>query len=342
MKISAVLQFLEQMAPPSYQESYDNSGLLVGSPNWEITGVMVCLDALETVLDEAIDKGCNLVIAHHPIIFKGLKRITGKNYVERIVQKAIKKDIALYAIHTNLDNVYYNGVNSKIAAMLGLENTKILAPKRMMRQINSLIPAEQVPSLQQQLSNLLDKQHFGMHYTMLQNNGEEQAKVEIYYPNGYQRQVERALNSVNKGGQQLHQYFDIANSDPNTGSGMIGILPTPLEEDAFLQFLKERMKAACVRHTALLGKPIKKIAVCGGAGGFLLKHAISKGADVFVTADYKYHEFFDADGKIVIADIGHYESEQYTIDLLADILSDNFSTFAVLKTTVNTNPIHYF
>lgn len=264
MTIQTIIDHLEQIAPPNYQESYDNAGLIVGYPMDEVKGILTCLDSTEAVLDEAISKGCNLVIAHHPIVFRGLKKINGSNYVERVVLKAIKSNIAIYAIHTNLDNVYYNGVNAKIAEKIGLINTKILAPKIA---------------------------------------------------------------------------FD---KEGTVGSGMIGQLKTPIGEEAFLKHLKTSMQVNCVRHTALLGKPISTVAVCGGAGSFLFPLAKAQDADIFVTADYKYHEFFDADNALIIADIGHYESEQFTIELLFEIISKKFSNFAVYCTELITNPIHYF
>ncbi len=260
--IKEITSHLETIAPPSYQEGYDNAGLITGDASWEVTNVLCCLDATESVIDEAIQRGCNLVVAHHPIVFKGLKRLNGRNYVERTVIKAIKNDVAIYAIHTNLDNVLHRGVNGKIAEKLGLQNLSILLPK---------------------------------------------AEV----------------------------------NDPTVGAGVIGELPEAMEEAAFLQNLKQTMLAGCVRHTPLLGRPIKTVALCGGAGSFLLPAAIARRADVYITGDFKYHEFFDADGHLVVADIGHFESEQFTIDLLHEIISEKFTTFAPLKTGVNTNPVHY-
>ncbi len=260
--IKEVTAHLETIAPPNYQEGYDNAGLITGDPNWEVTNVLCSLDATEAVIDEAIMLGCNLVVAHHPIVFKGLKKINGRNYVERTVIKAIKNDVAIFAIHTNLDNVLHRGVNAKIAERLGLQNISILAPKP---EVNDL----------------------------------------------------------------------------SVGAGVIGELSSPVEESHFLEKLKETMLAGCVRHTRLLGRPIKTVALCGGAGSFLLPMAIARKADVYITGDFKYHEFFDADGHLVIADIGHFESEQFTIDLLHEIISEKFTIFAPLKTSVNTNPVHY-
>ncbi|MEK7257632.1 MAG: Nif3-like dinuclear metal center hexameric protein, partial [Bacteroidota bacterium] len=262
MKIQEIIAHLDAVAPPSYQESYDNAGLLTGDPAAEATAALLCLDATEDVIEEAIALGCNLVIAHHPIIFRGLKRLTGSNYVERTVIKAIRHDIAIFAIHTNLDNVFRKGVNSKIAERLGLKNTRILAPKQ-------------------------------------------------------------------------------ANQDPAIGAGMIGELPEAMAEDDFLQHVKTALQTACIRHTRLLEKPVRTVAVCGGAGSFLLPNAISQRADAFVTGDFKYHEFFDADRRILVADVGHFESEQFTMQLLQEIIEEKFSTFATHLTKVVTNPVFY-
>ncbi len=260
MHIKDIVAVLEAVAPPHLQESYDNAGLIVGTPDDLVTGVLCCLDSTEAIVDEAISKGCNLIVAHHPIVFRGLKRFNGANYVERTILKAIRARVAIYAIHTNLDNVHANGVNIRIAAKIGLLNTQILAPKA-------------------------------------------------------------GTNDI--------------------GAGLIGSLLNPMPELLFLQMIKVSMQAACVRHTALRDRPIQRVAICGGSGSFLLPDALRAGADAFVTADFKYHEFFDAENRLVIADIGHYESEQYTIELLFDIIREKFPTFALHCTELNTNPVFY-
>ena len=264
MILRELIEFLEHHVPLHYQEKYDNAGLIVGDEKMELRGVVICLDSTEAVIDEAIQKGCNLVIAHHPIIFTGIKKLTGKSYIGRAVIKAIRNDIAIYAMHTNLDNMLEQGVSTKIARRLGLQGIELLDPK----------PAFQL-------------------------KGE------------------------------------------NVGTGVIGYTEQPVDEKSFLETVKTRMEAPCVRHSEWLGKPIQKVAICGGAGSFLLKTAIRQGADVFITADFKYHEFFDADAKILIADIGHYESEQFTIELIHELITKNFSSFAAHFTNVRTNPINY-
>jgi dinuclear metal center YbgI/SA1388 family protein len=267
MIIQDVIKALECIAPPSLQENYDNAGLITGNANWNCTGAIIALDATEAVVQEAIQNNCNLIIAHHPIIFSGLKKINGSNYVEKTIITAIKNDIAIYAIHTNLDNVLH-GVNAAIADKLGLINQQVLQPK------NEVLP-------------------FG-------------------------------------------------DTNYQIGSGLLGELPESISEMDFLDDIKEKFNLLVIKHTGLLGKPVKKVALCGGAGSFLIGAATAAGADFYISADIKYHEFFDANNRLVIADIGHYESEQFTIGLLFDILREKFPTFAVLKTGVKTNPVHYF
>ena len=385
MKIKDITQFLETIAPPQYQEGYDNAGLIVGDPTAEVTGVLVCLDSIEMIIDEAIERGCNLVVAHHPIVFKGLKRFTGKNYVERTVIKAIKNDIAIYAIHTNLDNVLRSGVNTKICQRLGLTNCRILAPKRqMLMKLTTFVPRPQIQDVLNALFAAGAGQIGAYKNCSFRTEGVgtfrptgdanptigmldkdesvAEARIEVIFDHFLEKKVLSAL-------RQAHPYEEVAyylhvleNENMEVGSGMIGEIADDvltnnetslrevvrdeanqegISESAFLQFLKEKMAVSCIKHTALLGKTVKKVAVCGGAGGFLLNHAIAVGADVFVTADYKYHEFFDADGKIVIADIGHFESEQFTIDLLNDVLQKQFEKLNVFSTKNITNPVNY-
>lgn len=342
MKIKELISYLEQIAPPVYQESYDNSGLIVGNANTELTGVMICLDSTEAVLEEAKAKNCNLVVAHHPIVFKGLKKITGKNYVERVVIKAIKEDIAVYAIHTNLDNMYNKGVNAKIAERLGLQFTKLLAEKTGLKKLSIEIPEIRFDRIKKAAL-----ENGAIHITPRKAIGAELAAeryiaTEVIFPIDKQAAVLKAIQSWHlKHRPEYHTISTIENRNPVIGSGMFGHLPEPMEETAFLEYLKEKMQINCIRHTKLLGKPIRKVAVCGGAGGFLLNKAKAKGADIFITSDYKYHEFFDADGQIIIADIGHYESEQFTVALLHEIISEKFSNFAAYCTSINTNPVYY-
>ena len=349
MNVKEVISYLETVAPPVYQESYDNAGLITGSPNLEVSGVIVALDTTEAVLDEALEKGCNLIVAHHPIVFRGLKKITGRNYVERVIIKAIKHDLAIYAAHTNLDNVFYRGVNSRIAARLGLVRTQILAPKQLSKKLQIFLPASLAAPLQQALlkvgaariEGIKEAGYLTESGKSQMINGEARVKLEVAFPTASQGGLLSTVKQFQQEAKIDYDLFDMEVDTPEIGSGVIGQLPESMEARHFLQYLKEQMQTDCVRHTKLLDTPIEKVAVCGGAGGFLLPQAIRQGAQVFVTADYKYHEFFDADGQIIIADIGHYESEQFTIQLLHELISQKFSNFAVHCTKVRTNPVYY-
>lgn len=331
MKIKALIHWLESVAPPAYQESYDNSGLIVGDPEAEIKGVLTSLDATEAVVKEAIERGCNVIVAHHPIVFKGLKQLTGQNYVERTIIAAIKNDVAIYAIHTNLDNVFYRGVNSKIAEKIGLQNTAILAPKREMKKLSATLPA----GLSTQVQEAIRESGLAVNVDLFAGQ-----KLEVVFHGPVQGAILNALRNT-LGDEPVYDVVAVENKSREVGSGLIGNLAEAMPEPDFLQHLKTVMQAGCVRHTRLLGRKVQRVAVCGGAGSFLLGQAIAQQADVFVTADYKYHEFFDADGRTIIADIGHYESEQYTIELIYEIISHKFSNFALYCAKINTNPVLY-
>ena len=364
MKIKDIINVLEDTASPSLQESYDNAGLLTGNEQQECTGVVCSLDATEAVVDEAIDSNCNLIVAHHPIIFKGLKRITGKNYVERTVIKAIKNDIAVYAIHTNLDNII-TGVNGRMADRLGLINRTILLPKTAtLKKLYSFVPVEHAQNLRAALFDA-GAGHIG-NYSQCSFNiegsgtfkGEEgthpftgvtgelhyekEIKIEVIFPAWLEPKIIQALIAAHPYEEPAYDLVQLENKHQHIGSGLTGSLPQPMEEKAFLAFLKESFQLPLIRHTQLTGSPIQKICLCGGAGSFLISNALHAETDIFISADIKYHEFFDADNRMVIADIGHFESEQYTVDLLHDILLEKFPTFAVLKTAVNTNPVFYY
>lgn len=364
MKIKELTNYLESVAPLPYQESYDNAGLLTGNPNEEVTGVLLTLDCIETIIEEAISKKCNLVIAHHPIVFGGLKRLTGRNYVERTVIKAIKNDIAIYAIHTNLDNVL-NGVNAKIAEKIGLENVKILLPKRnMLKKLTTFVPIEATEKVLEALheagaGNIGNYSHcsfsvvgegsFKPNDKANPHIGEagilekvQEMRIEVVFPSHTESRIIGALKKAHPYEEVAYYVHTLENESQEIGSGMIGNLVTAMDESDFLRHLKEKMQVSCIKHTALLGKKIKKVAICGGAGGFLLRNAIAAGADIFITSDYKYHEFFDADSQIIIADIGHYESEQFTKELLFELLEKRFEILKINISEVNTNPVKYF
>ena len=362
-QIQDITRYLETLAPRAYQESYDNTGLITGNPTQEVTGVLVSLDAIESVVDEAIERNCNLAVSHHPIVFRGLKSLTGKNYVERTVIKAIKHDIALYAIHTNLDSVYH-GVNHKIADKIGLKNLHILAPKsQTLNKLTTFVPQEAAEAVLNALSEA-GAGHIG-HYKncSFQVTGtgtfqpDEAAhphigepgklehvteqRIEVIFPAYQATQVLAALRAAHPYEEVAYYLHRLENENQEVGSGMIGELAQPIAGADFLALLKENMELQVIRHTALLPKKIQRVAVCGGAGSFLLPHALRQQADAFVTADFKYHEFFDADGQLVIADIGHYESEVFTKELIRDFLLKKFVNFAVHLAKTNTNPLFY-
>lgn len=350
-------------APGALQESYDNSGLLVGNPEDEITGVIISLDCIEAVLDEAIEKKCNVIVSHHPIVFSGLKRLTGKNYIERVVMKAIKNGLNLISYHTNLDNVIH-GVNARFAEKLGLINTQILDPKKeQLLKLIYFVPEAQAIEVREALWSVgcgkignYDRCSFnseGMGTYRGDTNtqpfagepgvdhSEKEVKTEVILPKWKLGEALRTLKKAHPYEEVAYDVIPLLNDWTEVGSGMIGELSTEMALDAFLQNVKKVMNAGVIRYTQPLGKPIRKVAICGGSGSFLLEKAVASGADIFITSDYKYHQFFDADHRIVIADIGHYETEQYTIDLLSDWFAEKFRTFAVHKTGVVTNPINY-
>ena len=364
MKIANITHLLQQLAPLSLQESYDNCGLLIGNNDWDCKGILCTLDVTEEIVNEAITKGCNLIVAHHPIIFKGLKRLNGNDYVERTVISAIKNDIAIYAIHTNLDNMI-QGVNGKIADRLGLINRTVLYPKdSLLRKLYTFVPVEYAEKIRQALfdagAGSIGKYSdcsFGVEGegTFKASEGsspfvgdinkrhtEAEVKMEVVFPEYLQSDIVKALKDTHPYEEVAYDIVDLRNTFQGIGSGLIGELPVPVPEALFLQTLKEQFHLTSFRHTALLDKPIQKVALCGGAGSFLTKNAIAAEADIYISSDFKYHEFFDAENKIIIADIGHWESEQFTIDILLVVLQSNFPTFAVLKSEINTNPVIYF
>ncbi|HEX4886729.1 MAG TPA: Nif3-like dinuclear metal center hexameric protein [Luteibaculaceae bacterium] len=364
MNIRQVTALLEQWAPRAYQESYDNAGLICGDPNRPCTGVMVCLDSLESVLDEALATGCNLVVAHHPIVFSGLKKITGATYIERVVIKAIKNDVAIYAIHTNLDNVY-GGVNFKMAEVLGLSQCRVLKPKT--EQLCKLVVYGLEADVQKIKAGLFNAGagHIGNYdqcsFThagtgtfrpndqaqpfLGQSGAQEQVdehRCEVLAPRYLVHHLVEVAKSLSSYEELAYDVLPLLNAHPYMGSGLLGVLPEAMDFADFLQRVKERFGAGVLRYTTPVGKTVKTIALCGGSGSFCLPYAIEQKADVLLTADFKYHQFFDADGKLAIVDIGHYESEQFTIQLIADFLKEKITTFAVRLTSVNTNPVNYF
>ncbi len=363
MKIKDILTVLEEMAPLAYAEDFDNVGLLTGNAETNATGVLVCHDALENVLDEAIAKKCNLVVCFHPILFSGLKKITGKNYVERSVIKAIKNDIAIYAVHTALDN-HNNGVNKIFCDALGLINTKILVPKEnYIRKLVTYTIPENHTKLRNALFNAgagnignyencsFNSEGLGTYQgnenstPQVGNPGEfmeaKEIKIEVTFEKHLEGRILKALFNNHVYEEVAYEIYSLNNSHQNIGLGMVGELEQPMEEEAFLHFVKNKMQAAGIRHSAYTGKEIKKVAVLGGSGSFAIKNAIAAGADAYLTADLKYHQFYEAEEKLLLADIGHYESERYTKNYIVDYLTKKIPNFAIILSEENTNPVKY-
>jgi dinuclear metal center YbgI/SA1388 family protein len=365
MQVKDIAQAIEAFAPLRYQETYDNCGLQVGNLQQELSGVLLSLDVTEAVVDEAISRNCNMIVAHHPLIFSGLKSISGRTYIERIVHKAIKNDIAIYAAHTNMDNMRA-GVNAKIAEKLGMRDTRILSMKEdTLYKFYTYAPLAAADKVRDALF-AVGAGDIGKYRECSFNtpgNGTfrpdanadpaigtaggprewvDEVKIELIVPAHLESTILSTLFAVHPYEEVAYEMIALRNKNQDIGAGMVGTLPQPMAEEAFLQLVKERMKTDCIRHTALRGKEVHKVAVCGGSGSFLLRDAIAAGADCFITGDFKYHQFFDADSRIIIADIGHYESEQFTIELFQTLLNKKFPNFAILLSNFSTNPVKYF
>lgn len=364
MKITDIIQELEKLAPLQYAEGFDNVGLLVGDANAEVKGVLITLDTLEAVVDEAIAKKCNLIVSFHPIIFSGLKSLTGKNYVERVVMKAIQHQIAIYSMHTALDNQFL-GVNASICNRLELQNRRILIPQpHTIQKLITYVPKTDAENLRKALFaagagnignyaecsfNLEGKGTYkgneDSHPTIGEPNvfhTEDETQIGVIFPKHLQRQILQALRQNHPYEEVAFEIYTLENEHQHIGMGMIGELNKSMPEKDFLAYLKERMQVSVVRHSALLGKDVKKVAVLGGSGAFAIENAKRAKADVYITADLKYHEFFKAEEQILLADIGHFESEQYIKFILFEYLSKKIPTFALSISNVDTNPIKYY
>lgn len=360
-EISSVL---EEIAPLSLQENYDNSGLIIGNPEDITESALICLDVTEEIIDEAIQKKCGVIIAHHPLIFSGMKQLNGKNWIERCVIKAIRNNIAIYAIHTNLDNVLHRGVNERIAQQLELQELRILRPmSNRLLKLNTFVPHEWADKVRESLF-AAGAGHIGRYDACSFNitgtgtfragegaqpfigthgevHHEPETRIEVILPDFKKNQVLKALYQVHPYEEVAYDMISLANEFQEVGAGVVGLLPEVFSPEAFLEYLKSKMETTVIRHTKFEGS-IKKVAICGGSGSFLLRDAISAQADVFITADFKYHQFFDAESKLMIADIGHYESEKYTIPLLQALISEKIPNFALFLAETKTNPIQYF
>ena len=367
VELAELIAYLEDLAPPALQASYDNSGLLVGDPNTPISGVLVTLDCLEATVEEAHAAGCNVVVAHHPIIFGGLKRLTSASYVERTVRRAVQLDVAIYAVHTNLDSVLAEGVNGRLAALLGLRDVRVLEPTRSaLQKLVVYVPKAQTELVAEALYaagagqlGRYERASFRVDGTgsfrasagarpaigeVGRDEFVDETKLEVVVPRVRARAALNAARRVHPYEAMAYDLFDIAGEHDDFGMGAIGTLPTPMRSDAWLAYLSERLGLAYVKYTALAepARSLERVALCGGSGASLLRAAKQQGAEAYVTADFKYHEFFDAEGRLMICDIGHYESERHTIQLLQNAISRRFATFAARSTSLVTNPVSLY
>ncbi len=363
MTVQDVINHLHDLAPLSYAEDFDNVGLLVGDKNQSVTGILVTLDTLEAVIDEAIDNNCNLIVSFHPIIFKGLKKLTGKTYVERVVIKAIQNSIAIFSIHTALDNAF-QGVNSIICDQLGLKNKKILIPQSgTLKKLQTYVPKNTAGALRSALFNAgagnignYDSCSFNLEGEGTYRGNEDsnpavgekgklhsenETAISVVFKKHLESKILKALFSSHPYEEVAYEITTLDNTNEYIGMGMIGELESEMNEKECLNYIKSKMNTNCMRHSKLLDKPIKKIAVLGGSGSFAIGAAKASGAELLVTADLKYHDFFSAENQIVLADIGHYESEQFTKSFLVDYLSKKITNFAVILSKTNTNPVKY-
>ena len=363
MLLQQLIQHLESYAPPAFQESYDNAGLLLGDKTRDITAALVALDVTEAVIEEAISKKCELIICHHPLIFNGIKRITGSNEVERCLIRTIKNDLAIYAAHTNLDSIT-GGVNSKICEKIGLVNCRILSPAiNLLVKLVAYVPNDHLETVRTaifaagagEIGNYDQCSYSSAGAGTFRGNEnsvpfvgsagqmhtEPEIRLETIVPRHLMGKVVAALKAAHPYEEVAYDLLPLENGYSTVGMGMIGELEVPADETLVLESIKAIFECKMIKHTALLNKKIKKIAVCGGSGSFLISKAIAEGADLFISADFKYHDFFEADMAIVLADIGHYESEQFTKEVLKEIVLKKFPTFALHLSDVKTNPVSY-
>ncbi len=363
MKIKEVIGALEKFAPLPLQDGFDNAGLQVGLTDAEATGALLCLDVTEAVVDEAVASGCNLVVSHHPLLFRGCKSITGKDEVERCVMKAIRHDVVIYSAHTNLDNVA-GGVNGMIAEKIGLKDVEVLEPKEDgLLKLVTFVPPAQAEEVRNALFGVgcgcigkydLCSYNVAGEGTFQAGEGthpfcgkpgerhtEREVRVETVLPAFRKAAALKALLAAHPYEEPAFDFYPLKNAWMGAGSGIIGRLDVPEAERDFLQRIKRTFEAGCVRHTRLSGRPVRTVALCGGAGAFLLPRAVSRGADVFLTGEVKYHEHLAYGNDILIAEIGHYESEQYTKELIYSIIREACPGLALRLTQVNTNPINY-
>lgn len=363
MKITQILGAIEEFAPLPLQESFDNSGLQIGDISQKVKGILLCLDVTEDVVDEAIELDCNLIISHHPLLFHPVKTITGKNYIERCIIKACKHGLVIYSAHTNLDNTQ-GGVNFYFAEKIGLQNIRILKPQtNALLKLAVFVPTEHAESVRTALFNagagnignydscsynLTGEGTFragGHAHPFVGEPGEihheEEIRIEVILPNYKKTAVTRALLMSHPYEEPAYDFYTITNEWSQAGSGVVGELPAEEDEEAFLQRIKSIFQLKSIQHSSLTGKTIKEVALCGGSGAFLIKDAIAYGADIFITGEAKYNDFYDVENKILLAVLGHYETEQHTKEIFFDIISKKIPNFAIHFSNVNTNPVNY-
>ncbi|MFD2566164.1 Nif3-like dinuclear metal center hexameric protein [Pseudotenacibaculum haliotis] len=363
MTIRDVTKAIEEIAPLNYAEDFDNVGLLVGNYQTTVKGVLVTLDTLEETVEEAIANNCNLIVSFHPIIFSGLKKLNGNNYVERAVLKAIKNDIAIYATHTALDNSNV-GVSARMCEVLGLQNFKVLVPKKgIIKKLTTYVPSSEAKALREKLfeagaGNIGNYDECSFNFdgvgtykgneasnpTLGEKGSQHQEKetcVQVIFESKNEAAVISALLENHSYEEVAYEIIATENIHQDIGMGMIGEFSEAMEENKFLNHVKTTFKTGCVRHSAKLEKPVKRVAVLGGSGSFAISNALRNKADAYISADFKYHDFFKAEEKILLADVGHYESEQFTKNLLVEHLTKKFTSFAVILSEKSTNPIYY-
>ncbi|HPF02724.1 MAG TPA: Nif3-like dinuclear metal center hexameric protein [Bacteroidales bacterium] len=364
MQLKDLASFLDTAVPVSFQEGYDNSGLQVGDPMKTISSGLLSLDVTEQVLDEAIGSACDVIISHHPVIFNPLKQISGKNSVERVIMKAIRNDVAVYSAHTNLD-IVENGVSRKLAGKIGLKNVKVLTPlKHRLLKLVTFIPADHLDRVRDAVFaagagfiGAYDRCGFTVEGSGSFRAGEgsrpfagekgrthfeKEIRFETILFSYMKRGVVKALLESHPYEEVAFDLYPLENENLNAGLGCVGNLPEPVDEKSFLTMLKENLGSGSIRYSNLTGKKISKVALCGGSGGQLTGDAIASGADAFVTADLKYHSFFEAENRILLVDAGHYETEKFSTELLYDLITKKFPKFALRFSEINTNPINYF
>jgi dinuclear metal center YbgI/SA1388 family protein len=364
MKLTEITDCIEEIAPLAFQEEYDNSGLLIGTPDMDVHKVLITVDVTEEIMDEAIAKNCNLVISHHPLIFKGLKRITGVHYTERITMTAITHGIAVYATHTNLDNAS-EGLNKTLITKMGVKNPSILSPvKGALGKLVTFCPVEFADRVRQSLFDAgagrignYDRCSYNIQgqgtFRASDNTNpfvgeknkihyEDEVRIEVIFPTYLEKQLIAALLAVHPYEEVAYDLYPLTNTFPKMGAGMIGDLESEMDEKVFLEKTKELLQIPVIRHSSLLKRRIKRVAVCGGSGVFLLPAAQKAGAHIFLTGDIKYHDFFETGNGIILADIGHFESEQFSKELIYSLLKEKFPTFAFLLAENDSNPVKYF